>query len=245
MMRVDEEFRWWRDPEGYTILKGRPDLPMPALDAAVTSDTPSLLSCIGSPDTIVPKSTPQRDMVPGEGLYIKFANVKAEDDVLAFCNQYGVPTDPNRLAIVRDDVLNDGILNKAQLFRQLIDAKRLKTLPTGINSISARIRVMLFVDDSGITKFRADSATLFDFMLYQAIQDFDREIVGKICDLCKRYYRAGPGADRNKGSLYCTDECYENAKGKRKKNRRRQSTENNSQPTAETPRPTGLHATHE
>jgi hypothetical protein len=256
MTQVDKEFCWWRDPEGYKILKGRPDLPMPALNDEVTSDTPSLLSCIGTPDTVLLKSTPEPFLVSGivssEPLYMKFANIKTEDDVLTFCNLYGVPTDPKRPAIVCDDVLNDGIINKAQLFRQLIDAKRQKTLPSGIDQISALIAVGLFVDASGKVRRRSYSANLLNFMMYQVIQAFDRGIVGLVCPHCGRYFEKGPGSGRRRDSKYCTEKCRLSSKDERTAQKRRRSTGSRSQRTTEKPnertsrrKPTGLRATHE
>jgi hypothetical protein len=123
MTVVDEDFCWWRDPQGYEILKGRP---------GDTSPDADLLSRIDGGDTVVSKSTPLRYQVCAERQYVDFANIKSEADVLDFCKQHGIPTHPARPAFVYD------ILKNAQLFRHLKDTMRRDTLPIRINEIFAR-----------------------------------------------------------------------------------------------------------
>jgi hypothetical protein len=221
MTVVDEEFRWSRDREGYEIKRGRP---------LSTDPDASLLAQIVGEDTVEPMSTPEPyrvsdQLLPDERLYENFANIKPPDEeskLVGFCNKYGVPTDPTRPVYVRD------VVEKARLFRLLMDAKsqRPKTLPSRIDVIRARFNVALLLDHSGKLTTRANSKDLFNFMVYEAIQDFDRQIVGLICECCKKYFLAGPGTARRADSLYCTEGCREKKKEEKKERKRAQQSPN-------------------
>jgi hypothetical protein len=81
-------------------------------------------------------------------------------------------------------------------------------------------------------KLRAESASLLDFMVYQAIRDFKRGMVGLICQRCAGYFVAGPGK-RRADSEYCTDVCQKRANDERKAQKKaaRKLAENHNQPT--------------
>jgi|ERR1700722_2429118 hypothetical protein len=192
MTLIDEEFRWWVDPEGYEIRKGRP---------ASTDPDASLLAQIAGEDTVEPRSTPGPYSVTTRGFYAKFANIERPEEwagelpkLRSFCNEHGVPTDRARPAFVKD------ILKKAQLFRQLRDTLPKNTLPIGMSQIDARFAITLFKDTKNLNfndkknlKPRIDSASLADFMIYQAIRNYKKGVAFLICDRCGGYFLGGPG----------------------------------------------------
>jgi hypothetical protein len=209
MPRADEKF-WWLKAEGYEISRGRP--------ASADPDASLLLRIVGE-DTVVPTGALTWQPVSAKRIYDQFANIERPDELsnelpklLGFCKKHGVPTDPRRPAYVSD------ILKQAQLFRQLKDTTRRDKIPIGIDEFSARIMVSLFQDATNL-KLRMHSASLLDFMRYQAIRDFKCKMAFLVCDRCGAFFVGGPGADRRPDSVYCTPECQQRASDKRKQKR--------------------------
>jgi hypothetical protein len=203
MSRLD--FMWPKDPKGYQIVKGAPGNPDP---------NATLLSQIGRPDTVQPVSGREvfQKIKIDDKTYLKFGAVQTSEDLLSFCEQYGLPT--THAASV------ETLLQSAKWFRDLMDYD---TTPSGIKELIkhgteksqslpalriTRREVSLVADPSGKVRLTDKPQNLLGFMADQLASEITKN-QWRVCANtdCGRPFRVGPGAPRRADATTCTDEC--------------------------------------